>query len=163
MSRPNTPAKAGLEVGDIVEAVANNEIDQNGNHIDPLYGKIEFTNLLTAHTLLRDVVPFRIQRSGKPMQLNADASTSRRQRLRQPALQSRTATPYYVLGGSFFRNYPANISRNGGRLGKEKRPSALFILTVSNRNSFQKGTAALSSSARFSPPTVQSVTMKLLI
>src|SRR6266478_6679139 len=45
-----TPAmKAGLQVGDIVKAVANNEIDQNGNYVDPLYGKIEFTNLLTAH------------------------------------------------------------------------------------------------------------------
>src|SRR5213595_3101704 len=67
---PNTPAmKAGLKVGDIVIAVANNEIDQNGNYVDPLYGKIEFTNLLTAHAYSGDIVPFRIQRSGKPMEL----------------------------------------------------------------------------------------------
>ena len=46
---PNMPAmKGGLQVGDIVTAVANNEIDQNGNYVDPLYGKIDFTNLLTA-------------------------------------------------------------------------------------------------------------------
>src|SRR5213595_885794 len=33
---PGTPAmKAGLQVGDIVTAVANNEIDQNGNYVDP--------------------------------------------------------------------------------------------------------------------------------
>src|SRR5207244_1132028 len=32
---PGTPAmKAGLQVGDIVTAVANNEIDQNGNYVD---------------------------------------------------------------------------------------------------------------------------------
>ncbi len=68
---PGSPAmKAGLQVGDIVTAVANNEIDQNGNYVDPLYGKIEFTNLLTAHAYAGDVVPFRVQRSGKPMQLN---------------------------------------------------------------------------------------------
>jgi hypothetical protein len=67
---PNMPAmKGGLQVGDIVTAVANNEIDQNGNYVDPLYGKIEFTNLLTAHAYSGDVVPFRIQRSGKPMEL----------------------------------------------------------------------------------------------
>src|SRR2546426_10159667 len=60
---PNTPAmKAGLKVGDIVTAVANSEIDQNGNYVDPLYGKIEFTNLLTAHAYSGDVVPFRIER-----------------------------------------------------------------------------------------------------
>ncbi len=68
---PNTPAmKAGLQVGDIVTAVANNEIDQNGNYVDPLYGKIEFTNLLTAHAYSGDVVPFRVERNGKPMQLS---------------------------------------------------------------------------------------------
>src|SRR5216117_3926129 len=68
---PRTPAKkAGLQVGDIVKAVANNEIDQNGNYVDPLYGKIEFTNLLTAHAYSGDNVPFLIQRSGKPMELN---------------------------------------------------------------------------------------------
>src|SRR5207237_8665767 len=65
-----TPAmKGGLQVGDIVTAVANNEIDQNGNYVDPLYGKIEFTNLLTAHAYSGDVIPFRIQRSGKPLEL----------------------------------------------------------------------------------------------
>src|SRR5437588_8854547 len=43
---PNMPAgKAGLQVGDIVTAIGNNEIDQTGNYVDPLYGKIEFTNL----------------------------------------------------------------------------------------------------------------------
>ncbi len=47
---PGTPAmKAGLQVGDIVTGIGNNEIDQNGNYVDRLYGKIEFTNLLTAH------------------------------------------------------------------------------------------------------------------
>src|SRR5437660_11190996 len=43
---PGTPAmKAGLQVGDIVTAVANSEIDENGNYVDPLYGKIELPNL----------------------------------------------------------------------------------------------------------------------
>src|ERR1700747_2018273 len=59
---PNTPAmKAGLQVGDVVTAVANHDVDQNGNYVDPLYGKIEFTNLLTAHAYAGDVVPFHIE------------------------------------------------------------------------------------------------------
>src|ERR1700757_1298159 len=66
-----TPAdKAGLKVGDIVTAVGNHNVDENGNYVDPLYGKIEFTNLLTAHAYAGDVVPFHLQRDGKPMQLN---------------------------------------------------------------------------------------------
>jgi len=58
---PNSPAmNAGLEVGDIVKEIGNNEIDQNGNYVDPLYGKIEFTNLLTAHAFAGDSVPVKI-------------------------------------------------------------------------------------------------------
>src|SRR4030095_6114300 len=66
-----TPAnKAGLKVGDIVTSVGNHDIDENGNYVDSLYGKIEFTNLLTAHAYAGDVVPLHVQRDGKPMQLN---------------------------------------------------------------------------------------------
>src|SRR5205823_14242801 len=37
---PNSPAmKSGLKVGDIVTGIGNNAIDQNGNYVDPLYGK----------------------------------------------------------------------------------------------------------------------------
>src|SRR5207247_10137910 len=68
---PATPAlKAGLQVGDIVTAIGNHEIDQHGNYVDPLYGKIEFTNLLTAHAYTCDVVHFNIQLNGKPLQLH---------------------------------------------------------------------------------------------
>ena len=58
-------AKAGLQVGDIVSAIGDNEIDQNGNYVDPLYGKIEFTNLITARAFAGDTVPLQIQRAGK--------------------------------------------------------------------------------------------------
>src|SRR5256885_13125318 len=58
-----TPAMtAGLHVGDIVTAVGNHDIDENGNYTDPLYGKIEFTNLLTAHAYAGDGVPFHLER-----------------------------------------------------------------------------------------------------
>src|SRR6476646_6610925 len=68
---PTSPAaKAGLQVGDIVLGVGQNEIDQNGNYVDPLYGKIEFTNLITAKAFAGDTLPIHIQREGKPMQLN---------------------------------------------------------------------------------------------
>src|ERR1700730_14856776 len=46
---PGTPAmKAGVQVGDIVTAIGNNEIDQNANYVAPRYGRIDFSNLLTA-------------------------------------------------------------------------------------------------------------------
>src|SRR5436190_2813454 len=62
-------AKAGLKVGDIVVGLGGNAIDQNGNYVDPLYEKIEFTNLLTARVYVGDTMPIQIQREGKAMQL----------------------------------------------------------------------------------------------
>src|SRR5207245_436148 len=55
---PKMPAaKAGLKVGDIVVGLGGSTIDQNGNYVDPLYGKIEFTNMITARAFAGDTVP----------------------------------------------------------------------------------------------------------
>ena len=51
---PGLPAeKAGLKAGDIITAIGDHEIDENGNYVDPLYGKIEFGNLLDRESLCR--------------------------------------------------------------------------------------------------------------
>src|SRR5213596_2279792 len=61
---PNMPAaKAGMQIGDIVMEIGSNAIDQNGNYVDPLYGKIELTNLLTSHVFTGDSIPLQIQRN----------------------------------------------------------------------------------------------------
>ena len=86
---PNMPAtKAGMQVGDIVVAVGNNEIDQNGNYVDPLYGKIEFTNLITSRAFAGDTVQFQIQRARQTDAARSGPRPSERERLRDPALQS---------------------------------------------------------------------------
>src|SRR5919109_2258995 len=61
--------KAGLQEGDILTAVGNFDLDQNGNYVDPIYKKLEFTNLLTTRVYTGDKVPLKIHRQGKPMQL----------------------------------------------------------------------------------------------
>src|SRR5437016_7036484 len=62
--------KAGLQEGDILTAVGNFDLDQNGNYVDPLYKKLDFTNLLTTRAYAGDKVPLKIHRQGKPMQLD---------------------------------------------------------------------------------------------
>ena len=123
---PGTPAmKAGLQVGDIVTGIGNNEIDQNGNYVDRLYGKIEFTNLLTAHAYAGDVVPFRIERNGKPMQLNVtlehrDAKdyVSAPYNLDQPPR-------YFVLGGLIFQELSRQYLKEWGPNWQREAPQRL--------------------------------------
>jgi S1-C subfamily serine protease len=120
--------KAGLQVGDIVTAVANNEIDQNGNYVDPLYGKIEFTNLLTAHAYAGDVVPFRIERSGKPMQLNVTLVHRDAKDYVSPPYNLDQPPRYYVLGGLIFQELSRQYLKEWGPNWQREAPQRLVYL-----------------------------------
>ncbi|PWT85622.1 MAG: hypothetical protein C5B58_02780 [Acidobacteria bacterium] len=125
----STPAmKAGLQVGDIVTAVANNEIDQNGNYVDPLYGKIEFTNLLTAHAYAGDIVPFRIQRKGKQMQLNVTLEHRAAKDYVSPPYSLDQPPRYYVLGGLIFQELSRQYLREWGPNWQREAPQRLVYL-----------------------------------
>src|SRR6267142_5215152 len=126
---PGTPAiKAGLQVGDIVTAVANNEIDQNGNYVDPLYGKIEFTNLLTAHAYSGDVVPVRIERNGKPIQLNVTLEHRDAKDYVSPPYNLDQPPRYYVLGGLIFQELSRQYLKEWGPTWERSAPQRLVYL-----------------------------------
>jgi S1-C subfamily serine protease len=126
---PGTPAmKAGLQVGDIVTAVANNEIDQNGNYVDRLYGKIEFTNLLTAHAYAGDVVPFRIERNGKPMQVNVTLEHRDAKDFVSPPYNLDEPPRYYVLGGLIFQELSRQYLKEWGPNWQREAPQRLVYL-----------------------------------
>jgi S1-C subfamily serine protease len=112
---PNSPAaKAGLQMGDIVVSVGNNEVDQNGNYVDPLYGKIEFTNLITAKAFTGDTLPVHIQRAGKPMQLDLVLTHRNANDYVIPPYSLDRAPLYYVLGGLIFEELSRQYLREWG-------------------------------------------------
>ena len=124
-----TPAmKAGLQVGDMVTAVANNEIDQNGNYVDPLYGKIEFTNLLSAHGYAGDIVPFRVERNGKPMQLNITLEHRDTKDYVSPPYNLDQPPRYYVLGGLIFQELSRQYLKEWGPNWQREAPQRLVYL-----------------------------------
>src|SRR6266536_854732 len=123
---PGTPAmKAGLQVGDVVTAIGNHEIDQNGNYVDPLYGKIEFTNLLTAHAYAGDVVPFKIQRSSKPMQLNMTLEHRDTKDYVSPPYNLDQPPRYYVVGGLIFQELSRQYLKEWGPTWERSAPQRL--------------------------------------
>jgi S1-C subfamily serine protease len=112
---PNMPAmKAGMQVGDIITAIGNHEIDQNGNYVDPLYGKIEFTNLISAHSYAGDVLPFQIQREGKPMELKVTLEHRDAQDYVSPPYSLDEAPKYIVLGGLIFQELSRQYLKEWG-------------------------------------------------
>jgi PDZ domain len=126
---PSTPAmKAGLQVGDIITAIGSNAIDENGNYVDPLYGKIEFTNLLTAHAYAGDVVPFHVQRNGEPMHLNVTLEHRDAKDYVSPPYYLDQPPRYFVLGGLIFQELSRQYLKEWGPNWQREAPQRLVYL-----------------------------------
>src|SRR5213595_1124998 len=137
---PGTPAnRAGMKVGDIVTAVGNHDIDENGNYVDPLYGKIEFTNLLTAHAYAGDIVPLRIQRSGNPMQLNVTLEHRDAKDYVSPPYNLHQPPAYYVLGGLIFQELSRQYLKEWGPNWQREAPQRLVYLDHFQSELFPEG------------------------
>jgi S1-C subfamily serine protease len=120
---PNMPAmKAGMQVGDIVMSIGNHEIDPNGNYVDPLYGKIEFTNLISAHSYTGDVLPFQIQRQGKPMELKVTLEHRESTDYVCPPYALDEAPKYLVLGGLIFQELSRQYLKEWGPNWQREAP-----------------------------------------
>ena len=120
--------KSGLQVGDILTGIGNDEIDQNGNYVDALYGKIEFTNLLSVRAFAGDSVPFQIQRQGKPMQLKVTLDHRSAKDYVIPPYNLDQAPPYYVLGGLIFQELSRQYLKEwGGNWQKEAPPRFVYM------------------------------------
>ena len=123
---PTSPAaKAGLKIGDIVFGVGPNEIDANGNYVDSLYGKIEFTNLITAKAFAGDTLPLHIQREGKPMQLNLVLEHRNANDYVIPPYSLDRAPLFYVLGGMIFEELSRQYLREWGANWLKDAPQRL--------------------------------------
>jgi hypothetical protein len=109
--------KAGLQEGDILTAVGNFDVDQNGNYVDPLYKKLDFTNLLTTRAYAGDKVPLKIHRQGKPMQLDVTMEHRAPDEYIISPYSRDEAPKYYILGGLIFQELSVNICGNGDQTG----------------------------------------------
>ena len=126
---PGTPAmRAGMQVGDVVTAVGDHAIDPNGNYVDPLYGKIEFTNLLTAHAYAGDTVPFHIERNGKPMQLNVTLEHRDAKDYVSPPYYLDQPPRYFVVGGLIFQELSRQYLKEWGLNWQREAPQRFVYM-----------------------------------
>ena len=137
---PNMPAaKAGLQVGDIVTAINNNAIDDNGNYVDPLYGKIDFTNILTSYAFSGDTIPFDIQRNGNPMKLSVTLEHRAPTDYVSPPYMIDQAPPYYVMGGIIFQELSRQYLKEWGPNWQKEAPQRLVYLDRFQSELFPEG------------------------
>ena len=137
---PNTPAaKAGLKTGDIVVTVAGNQIDQNGNYVDPLYGKTEFTNLITGRAFAGENLPLGIQRAGKPMQLGLLLDHRAAKDYVIPPYDLDEPPPYLVLGGLILQELSRQYLKEWGANWQKDAPQRFVYFDRFQSELFPEG------------------------
>jgi hypothetical protein len=111
-----------MKAGDVVKSIGKNEIDENGNYVDPLYGKIEFTNLISAHSYAGDVLPFQIEREGKPMELKVTLEHRDAKDYVSPPYLLDEPPKYLVLGGLIFQELSRQYLKEWGPNWQREAP-----------------------------------------
>src|SRR5437867_4737191 len=120
--------KAGLQEGDILTAVGNFDLDQNGNYVDPLFKKLDFTNLLTTRAYAGDKVPLKIHRQGKPMQLDVTMEHRAPDDYIISPYARDEAPKYYILGGLIFQELSRQYLREWGPNWLKEAPQRFVYL-----------------------------------
>ena len=156
---PGLPAaKAGLQPGDVITAVGDHDIDENGNYVDALYGKIAMSNLLGAKAYVGDSLALHVQRAGKPLTLNAKLEHRAVQDYVVPPYNLDEPPSYYVLGGLIFQELSRDYLKEWGNTWQKDCAAGFRLISTSFSRSFSpKATGASSSSARSCRLTARSV------
>lgn len=128
VERDFAAARAGLQVGDVVIAVGDHELDQNGNYVDSLYGKIEFINLIAGHGFVGDTVPINVLRGGKPLTLNLTLQHRDARDYVIPPYSPDQLPAYYVLGGLVFQELSRQFLKEWGGSWQKDAPQRLVYL-----------------------------------
>ena len=127
--RPASAAeKAGLRKGDVILAVSDKAVDQDGNYEEPNIGRIPFSHLTNTLAHVGDTVDFTVLRDGKrvtiPLTLGA---ISDEQSVSDPYKFDRQPR-YLILGGLVFQELSRPYLQEWGGNWTKDAPQRLVYL-----------------------------------
>lgn len=120
--------QAGLRVGDVIVGIDGFDLDQNGNYIDPVYKKLDFSNLLTARAYSGEKVAFKVQRQGQPMQIEVTLSHRDARDYVISPYSHDGAPRYLILGGLIFQELSRQYLREWGANWAKDAPQRFVYL-----------------------------------
>lgn len=122
----SSAAKAGIEVGDVLLAIDNYNIDARGFYEDPVFGRLAMSHLVSGARLAGDEVEIIVWRGDREVVLST--ALDRRPPgdfLVEPHLIDR-ATPYVIAGGLVFQELTEPYLRSFGRNWSDDAPFRLL-------------------------------------
>jgi len=135
---PGGPAdKAGICQGDVLLAIGGNTVDQDGNYVDPHYGKVSITHLISCEHFDGDKVPFKLMRQGK--EITCEVTLTHRdasQSIIEPYTIDK-APRYYILGGLVFQELSRQFLKEWGPEWFSKAPERFLYYDIYQRDLFK--------------------------
>jgi len=122
IARDGAAEQAGLQVGDVVLAVGDCHVDQDGNYRDPRYGKISIVHVISTQHFDGDVVPFKIARKGQEQTVSVKLSHPDPAKSIIEPYSIDKAPRYYILGGLVFQELSRQYLKEWGPEWFKKAP-----------------------------------------
>lgn len=135
---PGGPAaKVGIQKGDVLIAIDGTAIDRDGNYIDPHYGKLSMSHLLSCEHYDGEKLRLTLMRQGKeiPCELTL-AYQDPSQSVIEPYTIGK-APRYYILGGLVFQELSRQFLREWGNDWVRKAPERLLYLDAYQKELFR--------------------------
>ncbi len=136
----DSPAsKAGLQPGDIILKLDGEPIDQDGNYVDPDYGKLALINLISTKHFVGDAVKFTIQRDGKLQELTVTLThRDVESYVSEPYVIDR-APKFYIMGGLVLQELSRQFLKEFGNDWQKRAPQELVYLDRYQQDLFADG------------------------
>jgi PDZ domain-containing protein len=154
--RPGSAAeKAGLRKGDIVLAVANKPIDQDGNYDEPGIGKIPFSHLTNTLAHVGATINFTILRNGKHETIPVTMTGINKEHDVSEPYEFDRQPRYLILGGLVFRELSRPYLQEwGGNWTKDAPQRLVYLDAFQNELPSDRGKIVFLSQVLPSPDTL---------
>lgn len=132
-------ADAGIEPGDVILAVGDKAVDQDGNYADPQYGKLSLINLISTRSYDGDVVKFKIFHKGETRDVNVTLSHRPSEDYVIEPYTIGKPPKYYVLGGLVLQELSRQYLKEWGNDWYKKAPQRFVYMDQYQSELFPDG------------------------
>lgn len=122
--------KAGVQQGDVLVAINNLTIDQDGNYIDRDYGSLSVEHLINGESYVGDKLKVKILRQGKEKELSLTLDRKDPKDYVIPPYTYDQAPRYVVLGGITFLELTRPLLKEFGGNWVNNAPQKLVYMDI---------------------------------
>ncbi|MDZ4788048.1 MAG: PDZ domain-containing protein [Blastochloris sp.] len=118
----------GLQEGDVLARVGGQDLDPDGNYIDPLYGKTSLEHLVSGKNYVGDTLTLSVYRDGKLLEKKVKLSRKNADDFLSPPYTYDKAPNYVVYGGLVFLELSRTLLKTFGNDWVSTAPQKLVYI-----------------------------------